>query len=125
MTIEEQLKKRAITKYKTMTAFSEAIGLHPSTVATIFKSGIMGASVRNVIKICRCLGVSVDGLEDGKLIPYVKPNDTLSDEEQEIITKYRALDPRGKKTVKLVLNSEYETAMVSSLEDSSTGAGTG
>ena len=121
-TIEEKIKAQALKRYNTLTAFAEAADVKYTTLTTILKNGVMGASVQQVIKICRCLGVSVDGLENGELIPYerIAENDSeenLTAEERELIRKYRALDKKAQRRILRTLNGEYEDALTNFEED--------
>lgn len=51
-------------------AFAEKIGLPPTTLRSILSRGVGNASVDNVIKVCKGLGITTDDLEnmaEGKL----------------------------------------------------------
>ena len=69
MTIEERLKEMIIAKFGNMLAFSQAIGIPNSTLATIMKNGVHKANVGNIIKICQALGISTDDLAHDKIVP--------------------------------------------------------
>jgi transcriptional regulator with XRE-family HTH domain len=45
-------------------AFAEKIGLPPTTLRSMLQRGIGNASVDNVIKVCRGLGITTDELEE-------------------------------------------------------------
>lgn len=123
--IEMLLKEFILKRYRSQTAFAKEIGVPNSTIDTILgkkkdsddegdkkraSKGIMGASFTNITKIARGLGLSLDGLAEGKLIPYGKSETEFSDEEWEMITKYRNLDERGQENVKHTLDHEHERA---------------
>jgi transcriptional regulator with XRE-family HTH domain len=45
-------------------AFAEKIGLPPTTLRSMLQRGVGNASVDNVIKVCRGLGITTDELEE-------------------------------------------------------------
>lgn len=99
------LKKLIVQHSPNIKAFSVEAGLPYSTLRSMLERGIGNASVDNVIKVCKALGITIEELEE--------MNDTninkfeLLDEEISIIKKYRDLDNKGKHTVETVLNMEY------------------
>jgi transcriptional regulator with XRE-family HTH domain len=54
-------------------AFAEKVGLPPTTLRSMLERGIGNASVDNVIKVCRGLGITVDELD--QMATNNKPND--------------------------------------------------
>ena len=60
-TREDYLKTLIQTQYPSIRSFSEHINMPYSTLTSILKN-VGGASVDNVIKICKCLGISTDQL---------------------------------------------------------------
>lgn len=89
-------------------AFANATGVPYTTVDSMLKRGVMNAGVGKVIKICRGLGISADGLADGKIIPYETSESKFNGKEEEFLRKYRALDERGKKAIDETLSREYD-----------------
>ena len=69
MTIEEKLKEMIIDRFGSVFRFSEVVGLSNSTVATILLRGIHKASIDNVLKICKALGISADELAQDNIVP--------------------------------------------------------
>lgn len=55
-----------------------------------------------IIQLCEVLSISPDYL-------LFQNSEAFSSDEQELIKKYRALDERGKETVKCVVEKEYST----------------
>lgn len=111
MTIEDELKSLLLTRYKSLREFCLTIDLPYSTVTSILKRGIPNANVSNIIKICNHFNISADGLANGKFIPITKlyEKDThITEQEFQIIEKYRCLPPEGKATVDAVLNVQYD-----------------
>lgn len=80
MTTEDKLKELILNRYSSMREFAVAIDMPHTTVASIFKRGIENSSVTNIIKICKALNISVDGLADGEIVPirsYQKPTERI------------------------------------------------
>lgn len=69
-TIENQLKQVILSKYKSIREFTKAIDLPYSTVDNIFKRGVNSVNITTIIKICKMLGISADGLGQGKIVYY-------------------------------------------------------
>lgn len=107
MSVEDELKQYIKCEYTSLLAFSKHVGIPYSTLDSIFKRGLQNAGIGNVIKICRCLGISADALADGEIVPYEKSDMELTEAEQELIRKYRALDERGKMAVSDTVAREY------------------
>lgn len=124
MTIEERLKCLILAQYKSVRSFSIAAGIPYTTVDSMLKRGVLNASVGTAIKVCKCLGISTDGLADGEIIPYEKSDMAFSIEEREMIQKYRLLDERGKQSIQDTLEREYSYTKPLMEESASvTGAG--
>lgn len=82
MTIEEQLKSLMIEKSGSVNKFSRECGVATSTVATIFTRGVNNANAKNIIKICKHLGISADELLEGRIV-----KSSISESDDEINTK--------------------------------------
>ena len=106
MSIEEQLKALILSKHKSVNAFANAIGLPNSTVDSMLKKSVMKAEVGNVIKICKFLGISADGLGEGKIVSREQLE--LTPAEVELIKMYRQLDERGRHNVEDTAKREFE-----------------
>ncbi|WP_312116594.1 helix-turn-helix domain-containing protein [Brevibacillus reuszeri] len=52
-----------IDKKGSRRAFAEEIGLPPTTLQSILTRGVGRASIDNIIKVCRALGISVEELD--------------------------------------------------------------
>jgi transcriptional regulator with XRE-family HTH domain len=57
--LEHLIEKTGMSKK----AFAEKIGIPPTTLRSMLERGIGNASVDNVIKVCKGLGITVDDLE--------------------------------------------------------------
>lgn len=106
MTIEDKLKEYILSKYKSIRAFTQEADIPYSTVDTMFKRGLMGMSVQNVIKLCHALNIDVDKLADG-LIEPIKRNIALDANEFNLVNQYREIDEHGKQLLLTVASHEY------------------
>ncbi|MEC0497190.1 helix-turn-helix transcriptional regulator [Bacillus glycinifermentans] len=59
----EIIKKLIKEKYPSKKVFAEKIGIPPTTLHSMLSRGIGNATVDNVIKVCRGLGITTDQLE--------------------------------------------------------------
>lgn len=98
MNTEQQLKELVIAKFGSIRNFALQIEMPYSTVDSIFKRGILNASVTNIIRICDVLEISVDSLSRGIVEPKVMPDAAthLTTGEQELLRIYRSLNSTGK-----------------------------
>lgn len=98
MNTEQQLKELVIAKFGSIRNFALQIKMPYSTVDSIFKRGILNASVTNIIRICDVLEISVDSLSRGIVEPKVMPDAAthLTTGEQELLRIYRSLNSTGK-----------------------------
>ena len=78
--IEEQLKQEILSQYRSVRAFTQAIGLPYSTVDNIFKRGIGGTAVTTVAKVFRALGLELDSISQRTLRPQEPAVRPLPDE---------------------------------------------
>ena len=67
--IEDKLKEYILDRYKSIRDFSLSIGISQSTIDSMLKRGLNNSSIKNVIKICKALNISVDGLASGEIRP--------------------------------------------------------
>ncbi len=84
-TREKYLKTLIQTQYPSIRSFSEHINMPYSTLTSILKN-VGGASVDNVIKICKGLGISTDQLEKLEEQNQLSPKD-----EKEINEKIESI----------------------------------
>lgn len=107
---------RSLREY-TLDDLARAIGLNKSTVSRYEHGEIEKPKLPVIESIANELRVSAswligksDVMELRKPISVVAPvSFTLSVEEQALITKYRALDDRGRSAVLNTLNYEYDS----------------
>lgn len=114
---DDTIKKticRNITKYRKLAGlnqkeFAAKLGAAPSRVSS-WETGANSTDIDTLFKICEILNVSINDMCE----IYPDANIMLSYLEQELINKYRSLDPYGKETASYILDRECER--VSSLQ---------
>jgi transcriptional regulator with XRE-family HTH domain len=74
-TLEHLIEKTGLSKK----AFAEKIGLPPTTLRSMLERGIGNASVDNVIKVCKGLGITIEELENIANNETQKDNSGLPD----------------------------------------------
>lgn len=84
--VEEEIKKLIIERYGSVAAFSDKVGLPNSTMDSILRRGLGKANVENVMRICKELQISIDGLRHGIIKPVTFKN--ISQSELAFQTKY-------------------------------------
>lgn len=69
MTLEEQLKRKILERYKSVRAFTSAIGVSYSTVDSALKRehGIKNAGIVTMLKIFDALGLDIESVAEGTL----------------------------------------------------------
>ena len=60
---EEIIERLIDAKFGSKRQFAESIGLPATTLQSILKRGVGKASIDNVVKICRGLGITIEDLE--------------------------------------------------------------
>ena len=121
MTIEEQLKKIILDRYKSVRAFTQAVDIPYSTVDTMFKRGIYGTGVSTILKLFQALDLDVESISTGELKPKTK-NAPVQDEsdfkKKRLIHNYDQLNELGQDT--LVNYSDDLASMPKYTEDEAT-----
>lgn len=92
MPIEDTIKQEIIAQYKSLRAFTQAIGIPYSTIDTMLKKGVHGTSVQTVIKVCDFLkldlyAIAYEILHGTKMPPRLEIN-TISNEAMEVARAY-------------------------------------
>ncbi len=62
--LEKELKELIINKYGSIRQFANSIDVPHTTVDSILKRGVDNSNLKNVIKICKALNISIDKLAD-------------------------------------------------------------
>ncbi len=61
---EEKIKEMIISRYGSVSRFSEKINLPYTTVDTILRRGLLKSNVLNVLTICKELDINIDTLNE-------------------------------------------------------------
>lgn len=117
MTLEEQLKREILNRYKSIREFSAMTGIPYSTVDSVLKRGIKNSGVGTVIRIFSFLDIDVESISSETLkhlntsVETKNPPSAAEAEprEEQLVNLYRELNEEGKD--KLV---DYADDLVSS-----------
>lgn len=100
MTREEALKEYIIDKYGSVNAFCVHSGINPSTMASVFRRGLGGASGDLILKICKVLHISADKLlGEGVIQKKIMDVHEVTQFDLELLTAYHE-----KEDVQLVID---------------------
>ncbi|TDQ39192.1 helix-turn-helix domain-containing protein [Aureibacillus halotolerans] len=84
--LEEMIEEQGYSKK----AFAEMVGIPPTTLRSMLQRGVGKASVDNVIKVCRALGITTEELEaeaSSGQVPNVEGNVELTSKDERDIQK--------------------------------------
>lgn len=112
MKIEDELKELILSKYKSIRAFTKDIDIPYSTLDTMLKRGISGASISSVLKICKNLGIDADSLMDNKIVfKSTLTNQLCEDKEIAFLMGQITADdnPKLKNLIKVLCSLEDES----------------
>lgn len=96
MRVEDELKALILERFKSVRAFAGAIDTPYSTINNIFTRGVGGAGISTIIPLCRALNLDVDALADEKIKYKDNLSDSLSPDEQRLLSTYRNFNDEGK-----------------------------
>lgn len=106
MSIEEQLKREILARYKSIRAFTSAIDIPYSTLDSVFKRGISNAGVSTMIKVFSALDLDLESITDNTLHSkqvIIKKSSPYSDEAMKLAADYDGhMDDRGREIVRVV-----------------------
>ena len=88
-----------VRQYKSVRQFAFAVGIPLSTVNSALHNGVGGSSFDTVVKMCRVLGIKA--LSDDAAF-------YLTEDTEELLTRYAGLDEMGRHTVNSIVRVEYE-----------------
>lgn len=89
MTREYYIKHLISSKGQTLKEFAKEVGLPYTTLLSMLKNGLGGASVDNVIKVCTGLDIKVEDLQGPDIKNDTKEPFYLTDKEKDIVKRYR------------------------------------
>lgn len=98
--MKERIKKLRKDRKLTQIEFAKKIGIAQSSLSEIEKGTIPSAEI--LIKICSIFGI------DGNWLLTGVESDYLSDEEKELIKRYRTLSEREKGRIDEILGSHRD-----------------
>ena len=82
MPIEERLRRLIMSRFPTVKDFAAEAEIPYTTLLSVFKRGIDNTGITNIQKLCKTLGITMEGLCEGR-IEYTRP-------EQSKETTFRA-----------------------------------
>lgn len=86
-------------QYRSVRQFAFAVGVPLSTVNSALHNGVGGSSFDTVLQICKALGIKALG-DDAAFY--------LTENTEELLTRYAMLDDYGRHTIDAVMKVEYE-----------------
>lgn len=102
MTLEDQLKSIIKSRYKSIRDFSVSNNIPYSTIDSVLKRGIKGASIDVALKIFRALDLDIESVATGTLQPLIQNKAPIPDKSetdtrlQRITDCYYGMDDVGK-----------------------------
>lgn len=67
--VEMELKDLILSKYGSLSEFCKKIGIPWTTLDSILKRGVEKANIKNILKITSELGIDVESLAAGEIVP--------------------------------------------------------
>ena len=86
-------------QYRSVRQFAFAVGVPLSTVNSALHNGVGGSSFDTVLQMCKALGIKALG-DDAAFY--------LTENTEELLTRYAMLDDYGRHTINAVMRVEYE-----------------
>ncbi len=86
-------------QYRSVRQFAFAVGVPLSTVNSALHNGVGGSSFDTVLQMCKALGIKALG-DDAAFY--------LTENTEELLTRYAMLDDYGRHTIDTVMRVEYE-----------------
>lgn len=102
----ELLKTARVEKNLTQRDVAKKLGVKDNTISN-WEKGKTEPDIEIFVRLCEIYDVNFAELLETAYRPK-KNESSLTSQEQKHIKKYRALDERGKQTVDIVLDSQYE-----------------
>ncbi|MBQ0104965.1 MAG: S24 family peptidase [Armatimonadetes bacterium] len=108
MSMGEELKKLILGRNKSLSVFARNNGLNVMTLTNIINKGPEMAGAVNVYKICKGLDIDFSKCMEGEIVPAVRNAYSLTNNEYDMLSRYRALDEFGTRAVDDLLRNEFE-----------------
>ena len=98
MTIEDELRSLMVKKSGSVNKFASECGVPYSTIASIFRRGVINTNINTIIKICQALQISADELSNGRITylaevahPLIEFEKLSKDNQTRLLAYYQAL----------------------------------
>jgi predicted transcriptional regulator len=98
MTIEDELRGLMVKKSGSVNKFASECGVPYSTIASIFRRGVINTNINTIIKICQALQISADELSNGRITylaevahPLIEFEKLSKDNQTRLLAYYQAL----------------------------------
>lgn len=133
LTIGQRIKELREKKGMSLAALAEATGLKKSGLSA-YENDKYEPSAKATISLSEALGISTDFLLTGKNPPTIErkeekstPNASivLTDQELDMIMKFRKLDYRDREDAKENIDMKYDRMIKRGMSSGSTSGGTG
>ena len=111
MGIGSRLKEIIDSKDTNVNQLAKDTNISPMTIYSIIKRDNTKVDIEILLKLCKSLNISVEEIYKPNFKSDIQSelfDETLTDDEADLIEKYRALDKHGVKVIDYVLNEEYE-----------------
>ena len=99
----ENIKKLKKEKGLTNEALSERCGISVGTLNKLLAGATVDPKLSTLILLANGLDANIDEMLYGKS----SGGASLSPDEEELVSKYRALDVNGRETANYIINKEY------------------
>ena len=100
-------------QYRSVRQFAFAVGVPLSTVNSALHNGVGGSSFDTVLQMCKALGIKALG-DDAAFY--------LTENTEELLTRYAVLDDYGRHTINAVMKVEYERCVEKDAADTGHGS---
>lgn len=98
MTIEDELRSLMVKKSGSVNKFASECGVPYSTIASIFRRGVINTNINTIIKICQALQISADELSNGRITylaevahPLIEFEKLSKDNQTRLLAYYQTL----------------------------------
>ncbi len=109
MGIGSRLKEIIDSKDTNVNQLAKDTNISPMTIYSIIKRDNTKVDIEILLKLCKSLNISVEEIYKPNFKPDIQSelfDETLTDDEADLIEKYRVLDKHGKKVVDFVIDEE-------------------
>ncbi|MGE7951665.1 LexA family protein [Lysinibacillus xylanilyticus] len=112
MSRTEYIKSMIDEKWDSRTRFAKHIGIPPTTLQSILERGVGKASIDNVMKICRGLGITTDSLQFVSDEMTIKENGVVYDISKRNYYRYIPFSVSAGLPIEIDSLSNYDTIAI-------------